>query len=142
MGSQLNSRRMPLQEVGDVVVSAALGHSSYGTIWLRIHSAYRDRLSRPSARRCIVSLDWSHFRDLSPMEFARTYAWYQNVLNLQAAALYSEHGVELLRRLRDGLDWSNAGNWSTETILPVLDSLAPGFRSWAAELERKQPTKE
>lgn len=85
----------------------------------------------------IVSLDWSHFRDLSPIEFARTYAWYQNVLNLQAVALYDEHGLDLLRRLRDGLDWSEAGNWSTEAILPVLDSLAPGFRSWAADLERQ-----
>src|SRR5690554_2588602 len=44
----------PLQEAGYVVVIADFGHSSYGTIWRRIHSANRDRLSRPSARRSIV----------------------------------------------------------------------------------------
>src|SRR5690606_1424654 len=44
----------PLQEAGYVVVIADYGHSSYGTIWRRIHSANRDRLSRPSARRSIV----------------------------------------------------------------------------------------
>lgn len=88
-----------------------------------------------------VSLDWSHFRELSPMEFARTYAWYQNVLNLQAMALYEDHGVDLLLRLRDGLDWSHAANWSTETLLPVLDSLAPGFQSWASTLDRQYTSK-
>ncbi len=85
----------------------------------------------------VVSLDWSHFRQLSPIEFARTYAWYQSVLNLQAAALYEDHGIDLLHRLRDGLDWPNAADWSTEALLPVLDGLAPGIQSWAAALERQ-----
>jgi hypothetical protein len=85
----------------------------------------------------VVSLDWSHFRDLSPVEFARTYAWYQNLLNLQAAALYDEHGLEFLRRIRDRLDWQNAADWTTGQLVPILDDIAPGFQSWASALERR-----
>jgi hypothetical protein len=84
----------------------------------------------------VVSLDWSHFRDLSPVEFARTYAWYQNLLNLQAAALYEDHRLDFLRRLRDRLDWQNAANWTTDELIPILDEIAPGFQAWASALER------
>lgn len=83
----------------------------------------------------VVSLDWSHFRELPPVEFARTYAWYQNLLNLQAAALYEEHGLDFLRRVRDQLDWQDAANWTTDGIMPILDSIAPGFQAWASALE-------
>ena len=88
----------------------------------------------------VVSLDWSHFRDLSPVEFARTYAWYQTLLNLHAATLYEEHGLDFLRGLRDRLDWQNAANWTTERLLPTLDGLAPGFQTWAASLGRGEAT--
>ena len=84
----------------------------------------------------VVSLDWSHFRDLSPVEFARTYAWYQNVLNLHAATLYEEHGLDFLRSVRDRLDWQSAANWTTVGLIPVLDDIAPGFQAWASALER------
>jgi hypothetical protein len=85
----------------------------------------------------VVSLDWSHFRDLSPIEFARTYAWYQNLLNLQAAALYDEHELDFLRRIRDRLDWQNAADWTTDQLVPILDDIAPGFQSWASGIERR-----
>jgi hypothetical protein len=84
----------------------------------------------------IVSLDWSHFRDLPPEEFARTYAWYQNLLNLRAAALYEEHGLEFLHRVRDRLDWQNAANWTTNELVPILNEVAPGFQAWASAMER------
>jgi hypothetical protein len=73
----------------------------------------------------------------SPVEFARTYAWYQNLLNLQAAALYDEHGLDFLRRIRDGLDWQNAADWTTDQLVPILDDIASGFQSWASALERR-----
>lgn len=88
----------------------------------------------------IVSLDWSHLRDLSPVEFARTYAWYQNLLNLHAAALYEEHGLDLLRSLRDRLDWQNAASWTTEGLIPILDDIAPGFGAWVSALEGGEVT--
>jgi len=83
----------------------------------------------------VVSLDWSHFRDLSPEEFAQTYGWYQNLLNLRAAALYEEYGLDFLRRIRDRLDWQNSANWTTDGLIPILDDLAPGFQAWASALE-------
>jgi hypothetical protein len=88
----------------------------------------------------VVSLDWSHFRALSPAEFVRTYAWYQNVLNLRAAVLYEEHGTDFLRDLRDRLDWQNAAHWTTDGLLRVLDGIAPGFQAWASALERGEAT--
>ncbi len=88
----------------------------------------------------VVSLDWSHFRDLSPVEFARTYAWYQNLLNLRAAALYEKHGLDFLRRVRDRLDWQNADEWTTDGLIPILDDIAPGFQAWASALERGEAT--
>jgi hypothetical protein len=88
----------------------------------------------------VVSLDWSHFRDLSPAEFARTYAWYQNLLNLYAATLYEQHGLDFLRSVRDRLDWQNAANWTTDGLIPVLDGIAPGFQAWASALGRMEPT--
>src|SRR5690606_35081128 len=84
----------------------------------------------------VVSLDWSHFRVLPPQEFARTYAWYQNLLNLRAAALYEEHGLEFLHRVRDRLDWQNAASWTTHELIPVLNDVAPGFQAWASAMER------
>jgi hypothetical protein len=88
----------------------------------------------------VVSLDWSHFRTLPPAEFARTYAWYQNLLNLRAVTLYEAHGLAFLRSVQDELDWQNAGNWTTDELLPVLDGIAPGFQAWASALERGEAT--
>lgn len=82
-----------------------------------------------------ATLDWSFMFQLPPREFGRTYAWYQNLLNLRAASIHSEHGVAFLDQVRDRLPWSSADEWTTETLLPLLDSIAPGFQAWADGLE-------
>lgn len=82
----------------------------------------------------VISLDWGFMRDLSPEEFVRTYAWYQNLLNLRAADLYDEHGLDFLRGLRSELPWEGSGQWTTETVLPHLEQVAPGFQAWADAL--------
>lgn len=82
----------------------------------------------------VLSLDWGFMRELPPAEFVRTYAWYQNLLNLRAAELHAEHGTEFLKRVKDELPWAEADSWTTEQILPLLEKIAPGFEAWASDL--------
>lgn len=86
----------------------------------------------------VLSLDWPFMRELPPGEAARTYGWYQNLLNLRVAELYEKHGLDLLRRLRSELPWSRSGEWTTETVLPILERVAPGFQAWADGLSSGQ----
>jgi hypothetical protein len=73
--------------------------------------------------------------ELPPTELAWTYGWYQNVLNLRAAELYDTYGLDFLRSLKKQLAWESSGDWSTATLLPNLERIAPGFQSWADDLE-------
>ena len=82
-----------------------------------------------------ATLDWSFMFRLPPQQFGRTYAWYQNLLNVRAADVYSEHGLHFLPELRDRLPWSSSEEWTTEMLLPLLDSVAPGFQTWAEGLQ-------
>ncbi len=82
----------------------------------------------------VVSLDWRFLRDLAPEEFGRTYAWYQNLLNLRAAEMYEAHGLSLLRELRRELPWATANEWTTESLLTGLERVAPGMQMWADSL--------
>jgi hypothetical protein len=72
---------------------------------------------------------------LPPQQFGRTYAWYQNLLNVRAADLHARHGLAFLRAVRDSLPWARSDEWTTEMLLPQLDSFAPGFQRWAQQLE-------
>ena len=82
----------------------------------------------------VLSLDWSFMNDLPPDELARVYGWYQNLLNLRAAELHEEHGLGFLRALRRELDWQASDDWTTESLLPSLEAVAPGFEAWAGDL--------
>ncbi len=95
--------------------------------WLEVLSGYTPG---------VLSLDWGFMRELPPDEFARTYAWYQILLNLRAADVYAEHGVDFLRAVKDRLPWEVSGAWSTEFLLPALEKIAPGFAVWADHLQR------
>jgi len=81
------------------------------------------------------TLNWSFMNDLAPQELGPTYAWYQFMLNLKAAELYEKHGVEFLRTLKSRLDWQDNKNWNTESLLPILDSISPGFIKWSENIE-------
>lgn len=82
----------------------------------------------------VMSLEWGFMNALPPGQLAQTYAWYQNMLNLRAAEVYEEYGLDFLRDLNSELPWKEAGEWTTETLLPVLDQVAPGFQAWADTL--------
>ncbi len=83
----------------------------------------------------VLSLDWGFMNDLPPDEIARTYGWYQNLLNLRAAAVYEEHGLDFLRMLKNRLVWEKAAGWNTASLLPSLEDIAPGFEAWARDLK-------
>ena len=81
-----------------------------------------------------LSLDWSFMNDLPGDELARTYAWYQFMLNLRAAEIYDQHGIRFLEMLQEQLPWLEADDWNTAVVLPLLEEIAPGFEAWEASL--------
>lgn len=83
----------------------------------------------------VLSLDWGFMGDLPPEELGQTYAWYQILLNIWAAGVYEEHGLDFLRQVKDQLAWDEAGEWTTESVLSTLEGFAPGFEAWAEDLE-------
>lgn len=85
-------------------------------------------------RPSVLSLDWGFMKDLPPEELAQTYAWYQNLLVLRAAALYEKDGLCFIRALRDRLP-DDPGSWTTASLLPLLEEIAPGFEGWANDLQ-------
>lgn len=87
-----------------------------------------------SSTPATLSLDWSFMNELPPDELVRTYGWYQNMLNLRAAELYDEHGLDFLRALKSELDWDQMSDWTTASLLSALEEIAPGFRHWAESL--------
>lgn len=81
-----------------------------------------------------LSLDWSFMRDLPGDELARTYGWYQGLLNLEAARIYDRHGLSFLPALKDSLAWDDVGGWTTAGLAASLERIAPGFESWTHDL--------
>ena len=77
----------------------------------------------------VLSLDWGFMRELPPENLARTYAWYQMLLNLWVADLYHERGLDFLRVVKNRLPWEDSGGWTTELVLAALEEIAPGFQS-------------
>jgi len=84
-----------------------------------------------------ISLDWNFMNALQPDELARTYAWYQNLLNLRAAEVYDERGFKFLQDLKSGLVWDDVNNWTNKSVLAQLESISPGFTKWANTLETR-----
>ena len=82
----------------------------------------------------VLSLDWSFMSTLSGGELARTYGWYQFMLNLRAAEIYDQEGLGFLRSLKEHLQWHESATWTTASLLPLLETMAPGFHAWEENL--------
>lgn len=81
------------------------------------------------------TLDWSFMNNLPPQELGPTYGWYQIMLNLKAAELYEKYGLDFLRTLKERLPWQDSENWSTESLLSLLEDISPGFVEWSKSIE-------
>jgi hypothetical protein len=68
--------------------------------------------------------------ELNGAELARTYGWYQTILNLRAAELFDVHGIGLPRTL-ESMPWDEVEDWTTESVLESLETMAPGLVRWA-----------
>lgn len=88
-----------------------------------------------SYRPPVLSLDWTFMQSLSPEEYGQTYAWYQMVLNLRAADVFREEGLDFLRRVRDEMAWESSAEWTTRSVLASVERIAPGFGAWAEALQ-------
>jgi hypothetical protein len=99
----------------------------------RIAREWKDNLENYTPR--VLSLDWRFMRDLSPDELGRTYGWYQNMLNLRVADVYDQYGIAFLRALKEDLPWHDLDTWTTASLLPGLEDIAPGFEAWSESLE-------
>ena len=64
------------------------------------------------------------------------YGWYQNVFQKRIQAVYEEHGLDFLRRVRECFSNPEWRPESAAELLDVLEGIAPGFLAWSAELGR------
>ena len=108
-------------------------HEAHGEWTEAARAAWVEELRRFTPP--VLSLDWSFMNDLPPPVLSETYGWYQFLLNLRAAELYDEHGLDFLSLLKERLSWEEAGDWRSESLLSNLEAIAPGFDAWVADLE-------
>ncbi len=78
----------------------------------------------------VLSLDWGFMNEMTGVELAQTYEWYQLMLNLKAAELFDVHGVALLPALKR-LPWDRSRDWASVFVIDSLDPIDPGLSQWA-----------
>jgi hypothetical protein len=138
-----------LHELGHVLVN------TYGirtrSLWLNEWLATYAGYAFMRAQRPIDALVWEGvlqgFRDAVQPEHrtleeferlyfgvgALNYVWYQARFQAQVQAVHATHGVDFLRRVRAAFA-PNAPSASGADVLTRLESIAPGFRAWAATM--------
>jgi hypothetical protein len=83
----------------------------------------RSNMTIGSFDPAVRSFDWEFMQRLPGADFARTYAWYQSMLNLAAIEIHGRLGVGLLRSLKDDLNGTEVGEWTNDEILLHLREL-------------------
>ena len=78
----------------------------------------------------VLSLDWGFMNEMTGIELAQTYEWYQLMLNLKAAELFDVHGIALLRELKR-LPWDQSRDWTTAAVIESLNPIDPDLSEWA-----------
>lgn len=58
-----------------------------------------------------------------------------SLLNLRVADIYEQRGLGFLRELKEKLPWNDSHNWTTASLLPLLEEVSPGFEHWAESLQ-------
>jgi hypothetical protein len=62
------------------------------------------------------------------------YGWYQTVFAQRVMNLYRTDGVEFIRKIQSAFP-KNGPNLDTAQVLERLETLRPGWKEWAAQLE-------
>jgi hypothetical protein len=85
----------------------------------------------------VLSLDWGFMNEMTGVELAQTYEWYQLMLNLKAAELFDAHGIALLPALKR-LPWDRSRDWTSAVVIESLNPINPGLSEWARNFGASQ----
>lgn len=102
-------------------------------LWEGVLQAYVDAVQ--PAHRTLDDFDRLYFG-----VGAQNYVWYQAQFQRMVRVAYEARGVAFLRDLRPHFGTPSPVPMAPERILSRLDPVLPGFRAWAAELERPAGT--
>lgn len=80
-----------------------------------------------------------HGEYMTTPQGTNTLDWFHNVFNRRAAELHDEYGLDFFDEIRRRLPWMRYELWTTDSLLPALEEIAPGFFAWAEELEYLAP---
>ena len=80
----------------------------------------------------------THYDALSATE-PQNYGWYQCALDQRVLAIYRKEGVGFLRKVKAAFPPSGPRLNSTQ-VLDKLESIDPGWKQWAAEVEADHVT--
>ena len=83
----------------------------------------------------LASFEAEYYGYLGSPEGSPNYSWYQAAFAEHVADVYAQHGLNFVTDLRDQLLASPPSSWTTESVLEVLERLAPGTRAWAEGLD-------
>lgn len=78
----------------------------------------------------------THYWALAKNPNAANYGWYQGHLVQRAAQVFQVQGFDFLRKLKEKLPWKQFDQWKSDDLLEWLEHIQPGFKAWAASLEK------
>ncbi len=138
-----------LHELGHVLVDTygIRTQSAWLNEWLATYAGYAFMRAERPAEALVWEGVLQGFRDAVHPEHrtlddfdrlyfgvgALNYVWYQARFQEQVQAVHATHGVDLLRRVRTAFA-PDAPSASAADVLTRLESIAPGFRAWAATM--------
>ena len=75
---------------------------------------------------------------LGSPEGSPNYGWYQATFAQRAAEIYADRGADFIEDMRVALGGLPTDEWTTESMLELLERLAPGTQDWASKLDSAQ----
>ncbi|HSJ65469.1 MAG TPA: prolyl oligopeptidase family serine peptidase [Gemmatimonadaceae bacterium] len=66
------------------------------------------------------------------------YGWFQAQFAERGRAVFAQHGLDFIRRVRTELPWDRYDEWTSVELLGWLERIQPGFEAWARALARSR----
>ncbi len=82
----------------------------------------------------LADFEAEYYGFLGSPDGAPNYGWYQAVFAQRVAEVYSERGADFMLDVQAALEELPPKDWTTESILTALESIAPGMQAWARQL--------